>query len=78
MRPCLLNRHHRQLLADDANNPQSQKKDTADVDTAGGGGGEANKDIPKMDPRVLNLDLVKSLVREGAPFECRICGRQGQ
>ena len=37
---------------------------------------EEDKDSPKMDPRVLNLDMVKSLMKEES-FECRICGRHG-
>ena len=28
-----------------------------------------------MDPKILNLDMVKSFLKEEDSFECRICGR---
>ena len=36
---------------------------------------EKDTDAPKMDPRVLNLDMVKTFLKKEDSFECRICGR---
>ena len=77
-----LSRYRQLLMGKEANpcpqpqtrQPKSRQKITNATEVMDSDKGQKEQDSPKMDPRVLNLDIVKSLIKEES-FECRICGR---